>query len=294
MEQNTSVANFFKNAFNIDWKDMEIGNPVDVSNYGKYVKSFNSENQKNEFHLVTKIVRKPDSPEYKVTIGSNTFSCSGDHKIACKFRQDKDDFTYQPISVLIGKKVFGFIDEIDWKPVQIEKTGNMIPILDFEVDKVHNYYSDKILSHNTMYGNPETTSGGRALKFFTSIRLDVRRIEYINEGDKIIGLRTRVKGTKNKTAPPFRKAEIEIIFGKGIQYEAEYRDFAVHYGIIDKAASYFTIKDREGNEIEKMQGKDKVTDYLKNNPEIFDDIKARVKEAMNPSETDNLQENAEK
>lgn len=130
-----------------------------------------------------------------------------------------------------------------------------------------------------VYGNPETTPGGRALKYWSSIRLDVRRIEYLNEGQEIIGIKARVKGAKNKTAPPFRKAEIEIIFGKGIQYEQEYVDHAITYEFIEKSASWFNLY-KDGEHLERIQGKEKVVNYLKENPEYFEYLKERVDNAI--------------
>ena len=133
-----------------------------------------------------------------------------------------------------------------------------------------------------MYGNSETTSGGVALKFFSSIRLEVRKVEYIsntNEAPK--GLITRIKSVKNKTAPPMRKAEVKILFGKGFQYQEEYIDFAIQYDIIKKAASWFSLLDANGKEIEKIQGKEKVVEYVLDNPEYLDYLKKRVEKAMN-------------
>jgi len=123
-----------------------------------------------------------------------------------------------------------------------------------------------------MFGNPEVTPGGRALKFYSSIRLDVRKVEFINEGtDNIVGLSTRIKAVKNKTAPPMRKAEVEIIFGKGLQSEKEYIDFAVDLDIIDKAGSWYSYKEERIG-----QGKDNAVSFMKNNSDIFEDIKKRV------------------
>lgn len=275
--KNTSIASFFKEAFNIEWENMKINEEIDVANYNKCVEAYNDEINEKDFYQVTKIIRKPNTKKYIVIGNGNTFNCSGDHKVAMKLHSDKKDFTYMKVSTLINKKFLSFDKNEQWVETTVKKTNDEIPILDFEVDKVHNYYSNNILSHNTMFGNPETTPGGRALKFYSSVRLEVRKVEYLRKSaqDEPHGLLTRVKAVKNKTASPFRKGEVEIVFGKGIQFEKEYVDFAIEYNIIDKAASWFSY----GKEF-RLQGKDNVTDYLRNNPKTFNEIKEKVNKAM--------------
>jgi recombination protein RecA len=123
-----------------------------------------------------------------------------------------------------------------------------------------------------MYGNPETTTGGRALKFYSSVRLDVRKIESLKNGTELIGNRVRVKVTKNKVAPPFKEAEFDIIYGEGISKLGEIIDMGIELDIIEKSGSWFTVG------TERMQGKDSVRDFLKNNPAIADDIEAQILE----------------
>lgn len=123
------------------------------------------------------------------------------------------------------------------------------------------------------YGNPETTPGGRALKFYASVRLDVRRIEAIKNGTDIIGNRTRVKVVKNKVAPPFKEAEFDIMYGEGISKEGEILDLAVKLDIINKSGSWFNYK-----ETRLGQGRDNVKDYLKDNPKFADDIAKQIRE----------------
>jgi len=125
-----------------------------------------------------------------------------------------------------------------------------------------------------MYGNPETTTGGRALKFYSSVRLDVRRVETISAGGQKVGNRTRVRVTKNKVAPPFREAEFDILYGEGISRLSELVDAAVKLGLIDKGGSWFTFRDQ------RLQGKDSVKDYLRQNPEVADELEAEIKEKM--------------
>ncbi len=132
-----------------------------------------------------------------------------------------------------------------------------------------------------IFGSPETTTGGNALKFYASIRLDIRRIGAIKKGDEIIGNQTRVKVVKNKVSPPFRMAEFEILYGFGISREGEIIDHGVEQGIIDKAGSWYSYgKDRIG------QGKENVREYLKKNPEIAAEIEAQIRAKLFPDTTD--------
>lgn len=128
-----------------------------------------------------------------------------------------------------------------------------------------------------MFGSPETTTGGNALKFYASVRLDIRRIGAIKKGDEIIGNQTRVKVVKNKVSPPFKMAEFEILYGEGISREGEIIDHGVAQGIIEKAGSWYSYgTDRIG------QGKENVRTYLKANPEIAADIEAQIRAKLLP------------
>lgn len=122
-----------------------------------------------------------------------------------------------------------------------------------------------------MYGNPETTPGGRALKFYSSVRIEVRKGEAIKNGTEIIGNKTRCKVVKNKVAPPFKEAEFDIMYGEGTSVEGEILDLAVKLDIVNKSGAWFSYgEDRLG------QGRDKVKEYLKENPELCEEIKAKV------------------
>lgn len=128
-----------------------------------------------------------------------------------------------------------------------------------------------------MFGSPETTTGGNALKFYSSVRLDIRRIGAIKRGDEVVGNQTRVKVVKNKVSPPFRMAEFEILYGEGISVEGELIDLGVANSIVDKAGSWYSYNgDRIG------QGKDNVREYLKKNPEISADIESRIRALLLP------------
>ncbi len=142
----------------------------------------------------------------------------------------------------------------------VSKTGCIVVFI--------NQLREKI---GVMYGNPETTPGGRALKYFASVRIDMRRIETLKNGTEMIGNRTRAKIVKNKVAPPFKEAEFDILYGQGISKIGEIVDLAVKLGIIDKGGAWFTVGDQ------RLQGRDNVKEYLQNNPEICDKIEAEIR-----------------
>ena len=126
-----------------------------------------------------------------------------------------------------------------------------------------------------MFGNPETTTGGNALKFYASVRLDIRRVSSIKDGDQVIGNQVRVKVIKNKVAPPFRKAEFEITFGEGISKIGEIVDMGVEYGVIQKSGSWFSY-----NGSKLAQGRDATKKLLKDNPELCEELETLIKQNM--------------
>ncbi|MCB0760905.1 MAG: recombinase RecA [Flavobacteriales bacterium] len=127
-----------------------------------------------------------------------------------------------------------------------------------------------------MFGNPETTTGGNALKFYSSIRIDIRRSSQIKDGENVIGNRVKVKIVKNKVAPPFRKAEFDIMYGNGISRSGEILDFAVDYGIVKKSGSWFSYGD-----VKLGQGRDAVKQLLEDNIELQEELEGKIKEELN-------------
>ena len=138
------------------------------------------------------------------------------------------------------------------------------------------------------YGNPEVTTGGRALKFYASVRIDVRRIEAIKSGSDLVGNRTKFKVVKNKVAPPFRIAEADILYGQGISKLGEQVDLGVKFGIVQKSGSWFSM-----GETRIGQGKEAVKQFLQDNPDVANEIEAKIRDAaaavMRPA-PDNLHE----
>jgi recombination protein RecA len=155
--------------------------------------------------------------------------------------------------------------------VRVVPAGRSSHRFDIEVEGNHNYFVDGVMVHNS----PETTPGGRALKFYSSVRIDIRRIEAIKDGVEVVGNRTRAKVVKNKVAPPFRQAEFDIMYGKGISREGSVLDIGVDEAIIKKAGAWYTY---EGEQL--GQGRENAKQYLLDNPEIMVEVSERIRQAV--------------
>ena len=142
---------------------------------------------------------------------------------------------------------------------------------DIEVEGTHNYFVDGVMVHNS----PETTTGGKALKFYASVRLDVRRIETLKDGNEPVGNRTRVKVVKNKVSPPFKQAEFDILYGHGISREGGLIDMGVDQGFVRKSGAWYTY---DGDQL--GQGKENARNFLKDNPDLADELEKRIKEKL--------------
>ena len=173
------------------------------------------------------------------------------------------------------------------EPEHVEPTRQLVPArvldvhvkpptrsmqrFDIEVDGTHNYFVDGVMVHNS----PETTTGGKALKFYASVRLDVRRIETLKDGTDAVGNRTRCKVVKNKVSPPFKQAEFDIIYGQGISREGGLIDMGVEQGFVRKAGAWYTY---EGDQL--GQGKENARGFLRDNPDLADEIEKKIKEKL--------------
>jgi recombination protein RecA len=155
--------------------------------------------------------------------------------------------------------------------VKVKPRTRSMHRFDLEVEGTHNYFVDRVLVHNS----PETTTGGRALKFYASVRLDVRRIETLKDGTDAVGNRTRVKVVKNKVSPPFKQAEFDILYGHGISREGGLIDMGVEQGIVRKSGAWYTY---EGDQL--GQGKENARGFLRDNPDLADEIEKRIKEKL--------------
>jgi recombination protein RecA len=189
---------------------------------------------------------------------------SMDYKLLPRFRGQfavEPEFV-EPTQVLVPARVL----DVHVKP----KTRSMHRF-DIEVSGTHNYFVDGVMVHNS----PETTTGGKALKFYASVRLDVRRIETLKDGTDPVGNRTRVKVVKNKVSPPFKQAEFDILYGHGISREGGLIDMGVEHGFIRKAGAWYTY---EGDQL--GQGKENARNFLRDNPDLADEIEKKVKEKL--------------
>ena len=155
--------------------------------------------------------------------------------------------------------------------VRVKPKTRSMRKFDIEVEGNHNYFVDGVMVHNS----PETTTGGRALKFYSSVRLDVRRIESLKDGADVVGNRTRVKVVKNKCAAPFKQAEFDILYGKGISREGSLIDVGVEQGIVRKSGAWYTY---EGDQL--GQGKENARSFLKDHPDVADAIEKMVLEKL--------------
>ncbi len=155
--------------------------------------------------------------------------------------------------------------------VHVKPPTRSMKRFDIEVEGLHNYFVDGVMVHNS----PETTTGGKALKFYASVRLDVRRIETLKDGTEAVGNRTRVKVVKNKMAPPFKNAEFDILYGFGISREGGLIDLGVEQGIVRKAGAWYTY---EGDQL--GQGKENARNFLRDNPDSANEIEKRIKEKL--------------
>ncbi|HOB47763.1 MAG TPA: intein-containing recombinase RecA [Mycobacterium sp.] len=155
--------------------------------------------------------------------------------------------------------------------IHVKPPARSMNRFDIEVEGNHNYFVDGVMVHNS----PETTTGGKALKFYASVRLDVRRIETLKDGTEAVGNRTRVKVVKNKVSPPFKQAEFDILYGKGISREGSLIDMGVDQGFIRKSGSWYTY---EGEQL--GQGKENARNYLMENPDVANEIEKKIKEKL--------------
>jgi recombination protein RecA len=155
--------------------------------------------------------------------------------------------------------------------IRVKPPARSMHRYDIEVDRTHNYFVDRVMVHNS----PETTTGGRALKFYSSVRLDVRRIETLKDGSEPVGSRTRVKVVKNKVSPPFKQAEFDILYGIGISREGGLIDMGVEHGLVRKSGAWYTY---EGDQL--GQGKENARAFLRDNGDLANEIEKRIKEKL--------------
>lgn len=270
-----TVAQFFEDKFGVDWTAMKVGNPVDVSSKNVRIKAFDHEKGEGVYKRVLTLIRKPDSEAYQLRVeGNNSFRGAASHKVWAKLHLSSEP-TYLELKTLLKRDFYTF-KEGQWVASSVRRTGETTPVLDFEVEDTHNYFSDDVLSHNTMYGNPETTTGGEALKFYAAIRLTVRKGEQIlGKGEDVVGMECKIKSIKNKVSTPFKIATLKIIFGKGYSVDEEYVMAFSKYDIIDRGGTgWYTFK--IDGKVAKVQGTPAAIKFLQDNPKFYTELKLKL------------------
>jgi recombination protein RecA len=189
---------------------------------------------------------------------------SMEHKLLPRYR---GRFVVEPVFVPMRYELM----PLPIRNIAVKPPTRSMHRFDIEIEGTHNYFADGVMVHNS----PETTPGGRALKFYSSVRLDIRRIESIKDGAEITGNRTRVKVVKNKVAPPFKQAEFDIMYGKGISREGSLLDVGVDLGIVKKSGAWFTY---EGEQL--GQGRENAKNFLSENLDLMVEISEKIRQEV--------------
>ena len=260
-EHDMAMETLFKIA-GLNWKLMEKNVPYDIRDKNIKIKSFNHESKTNELKQILSLVHKDDVDGYQLVtkMGDILLKCSGDHRI---FDAKVNDY----VKVKDVKEGFALSNTNEKIEFFTKKTGKIYPIVDMEVEGNSNYFSNGLLSHNT---------GGNAMKFYASIRLDVRKIgkaESDPGGEELVRQKMKVVARKNKTAPPFRQCELVVEFGKGVDPYAEVFEIAVENGFIKKKGAWFEY---DGANI--AQGGAKALQWLIENKDVYTILRAKAQE----------------
>ena len=265
MQQNSSIAELF-GAMGYNWEKMEINAQIDVSNLGFKIRSFSLSKKKDEFKLVTKIIRKSNSVGFKITSGSDELVSSGDHRLFVTLGDVEDLHEVEVSELYKIPDRFYLWNGNNLEKFTIEKQPFEVPILDLEIEENHNYYSENMLSHNTIFGSPEAIGVGNALKFYASMRIDLRRKEqHKGPGDIILGNHLNAKIIKNKLAPPFRQAEYDIYFDTCFDLEGSGLKPGLECGVIERTGTWFSF---EGERV--ANGSKNFGPYMKEHPEVYE------------------------
>jgi len=267
-----SIAKLFSE-LGYDWEKMPINEKIDVSNKECYIQSYDTVNNEIVHKLVKNIIRKSNSIGYNVELSNDkSFACTGKHLLLVPSTggnkwASAEELYQECLSSGYIYCVTG-PNSNDLLETHIEKLQSNIPVLDLEVEETNCYFSEGLISHNTMFGSPETVSGGNALKFYSSMRVRVSRLAAGSDG--VTTNRTKVKFVKNKLGVPFGEAEFNLVFGQGIDRTAEIIEQAASHGIINQSSSWYEYA---GN---RTQGIQAMLDLLNTNPELLEEIESKL------------------
>jgi intein/homing endonuclease len=270
----TTIEQMFVDAFGIEPMAMKINEVVDVTEKKIEILSFNEKLNVKEFKLIEKLIRKEDAVEYAIYLqNGDVLRVSKDHQLYVLFSETKLP-TFLEVKFLEKfQKGFRVLSEDNiWVMVDKIVKGEMISIFDFEVRDNHNYFSNGVLSHNTIFGDPSTTTGGNALKFYATQRIKVTKAGAEKDGEETTAIKVKVDVVKNKIAPPAKKAELNIKFGIGIDKLEELVSLAVDNDILKKSGSWFSYGDTKLG-----QGRDAVKILLADNEELLQEIEKLVR-----------------
>ncbi len=254
-----TVENLFKKA-GVEWRELSFNESIDIRKKDIFIKSLNLNTGEPEFRKVLYLIRKEDCFVYRIKDqnGNEVFKASPNHKV---FSKKENSWGFYHLCSL-DKKFISLNDKGDILNLKYEVTNESFPILDFSVEENENYFANGVLSHNT-------TPGGKAMKFYSSIRLDMRKREYIMEKENPIGLRITLKVVKNKTAPPMKRYLLDLDFKRGFDSTMEWIDFAIETEVIKQKGPWYYLPNGD-----KLQGKLKIIDLFSKgkNQELYQEI----------------------
>ena len=270
-----TMENLFAKA-GLNWKSMEKNVLYDIADKNIRIKSYNHEKKCNEMSRILGLIRKDDAVMYNLITksGDILLKCSGNHRIW----DSKANEYYHVQDIESGNALNSNGEIVEFF---VKKTNEVIPIVDMSVEGNTNYFTNGILSHNT-------SAGGKALRYYASIRLQLKLGQKIKEksGNEEVVRAVEINATtaKNKTAAPFQKTKFQIVFGKGIDNDAGILEMAIANGIIVKKGGWFSY---DGENI--AQGLPNVRTYLEEHPDAYEEIKRKVSESISPSAAETVE-----
>lgn len=286
-----TIKELFINEFNLDIDNMKLNEPYDVSESNIGIKAYNQKTGQDEFVPIIHAIKKSKQPLYRIKLsGRESYEepVAGKHMFAVMKSFDSNDYDFGFVENLVeNAKVILENNKVD----TIEKIEKIADDYVYDIEtETGNYYSNGILSHNSLMAHLPSQTGGTAIRFFSSTRCRVQKMDSIKNGDEVIGIQIRVRNYKNKTSIPNRDALMDLYFNGGFDSDSEYFSFIINFGFIHKAGGWFDWTDTDNilGEMEtnkkgeqepkvyKWQGAAKVQEWLKANHKVYDMFKEKV------------------